>query len=336
MKRDYWPTDEWKKSSKGFSEKDIIELESSLKKGYNNIAGIVVVKNGYIQYENYFNGHNKHEKYSQASVTKSVLSSLIGIAMKDNSIKTLDEKVLNYFPEYKTDNIVKRDVRVLDLITCVAPYPFESRNEPIGDLIDSPNWMNYSLDILADDKGRRTFKYSTIGTHILSGILTKATGFSAREYANNNLFNKIGLDIIPNYEMESYDARYIFGKKARGWQHDPQLYSIGGYGLNLTPREMAKFGFLYLNNGIWNDEIILPINWVEESTTKTKYDYGYLWWLYKYGDINAYCAMGTGGRCICVIPEMDTVISIVSDYIPKARNRWIFIKKNILPILEKL
>lgn len=334
MIRDYWPTDDWKLSSKGLSEKDIIDLENTIRKNYSNIAGIVITQNGYIKYENYYNGHNKDEKYPVASVTKSVLSSLIGIAMKNNSIKTLDEKVLNYFPEYITDNTIKKDIRILDLLSCVAPYPFESINEPIGELIDSTNWMKYSLNMLAADKGRRTFKYSTIGTHIVSGILTKATGFSAREYANENLFNKIGMDNIPFYEMDNFTAQFIFGKKARGWLYDPQDYTIGGYGLNLTPREMAKFGFLYLNNGIWNGVEVLPKNWVEESTTKTKYDYGYLWWLFKYDDMDVYCAMGTGGQCICVVPDMDVVISIVSDYIPKARNRWIFIKNNILPKLK--
>ncbi|WP_099202933.1 serine hydrolase domain-containing protein [Miniphocaeibacter massiliensis] len=334
MQRDYWPTDDWKFSSKGFTEEEQQNLESNIEKGFKNIAGIVVVKNGYIKYEKYFNGHNKEQKYSVASVTKSVLSSLIGISMKDGYIKTLDEKILNYFPDYKTDNPIKKDIRILDLLTCVAPYPFESINEPIGELIDSSHWMKYSLNILAANKGRRTFKYSTIGTHILSGVLTKSSGFTAREYANKELFNKIGIDIIPNFKMESYTANYIFGKNARGWQHDPQNYTIGGYGLSLTPREMAKFGFLYLNNGVWNGVKVLPNNWVEESTTKLKYDYGYLWWLYKYEDIDAYCAMGTGGRCICIIPKMDTVISIVSDYIPKARNRWIFIKKYILPLLK--
>ncbi|MDL2310729.1 beta-lactamase family protein [Peptostreptococcaceae bacterium OttesenSCG-928-C18] len=334
MQRDYWPTNGWKFSNNQFTEEEQQNLDKVIENGFNNIAGIVVVKDGYIKYEKYFNGHTKDQKYSIASVTKSILSSLIGIAMKDGYIKTLDEKVLHYFLNYRTDNSVKKDIRILDLLTCVAPYPFESINEPIEELIDSPNWMKYSLDSLAADKGRRTFKYSTIGTHILSGVLTKASGLMAREYANRKLFSKIGMNIIPNYKMESYTAEYIFGKTARGWQHDPQNYTIGGYGLSLTPREMAKFGFLYLNNGIWDRMKILPDNWVEESTTKTKYDYGYLWWLYKDDDINAYCAMGTGGRCICVIPKLDAVVSIVSDYIPKARNRWIFIKKHILPLLK--
>lgn len=335
MKRDYWPTKDWKISKNQFTEEEKFNLENIIKKEYKNIAGIVVVKDGYIKYENYFNGHKKDEKYAMASVTKSVLSSLIGIAMKNKSIKTLDEKVLNFFPEYKTSNPVKKDIRLIDLLTCVAPYPFESINEPIDKLIDSPNWMKYSLDILADDKGRRTFKYSTIGTHIVSGILTKATGLTAREYANKELFNKIGMDIIPPYKMKDYTPNFIFGRHTRGcWLNDPQYYTIGGYGLNLTPREMAKFGFLYLNKGVWNGIKVLPDNWVEESTTKAKYDYGYLWWLFQYEGMNSYCAMGTGGRCICVVPEMDTLVAIVSDYIPKARNRWIFIKKHILPILK--
>lgn len=334
MNRDYWPTKNWEFSNEKFSNSEIEKLHLKIQNGYSNIAGIVVVQNGYIKYEDYFHNHNEAEKFPVASVTKTIISSLFGIALKNKDIVSLDEKILNYFPEYNTDNNVKKDIRIKDLITMTAPFPFETIDEPIDKLVYSKDWMKYSLDILASDKGRRTFKYSTIGTHILSGVLTKATGFSAREYANKELFNKIGMSIIPFYKMSGFTFEDVFGERAKGWLYDPQYYTVGGYGITLSPRDMAKFGYLYLNNGIWNNIKIFPSNWVKESTTKEKYDYGYLWWLYRDKDIESYCAMGTGGHCICVIPKLDAVVSIASDYAPRARNRWIFIKKNIIPLLK--
>ena len=110
------------------------------------------------------------------------------------------------------------------------------------------------------------FKYSTASAHLLSAILTRVTGTSTREFANKFLFTQIGIDSINEYPMSSYGYDDLFGKRVKGWVHDPNNITTGGWGLTLTVREMARFGQLYLNNGFWNGKQIISQDWIAKST----------------------------------------------------------------------
>lgn len=103
-----------------------------------------------------------------------------------------------------------------------------------------------------------TFKYSTAGAHLLSAIIIRSTGKSAREFANEYLFKPIGMKEIPHYEMKSFGFDDLFGKHVRGWVNDPDGNLTGGWGLTQTSRDMARFGYLYLNDGTWNNQQIIP------------------------------------------------------------------------------
>ncbi|MGM1047420.1 MAG: serine hydrolase domain-containing protein [Bacillota bacterium] len=338
MKRNYWPTTEWQTVDPATLRMDsekLSELEPIIKSEYSNINGIVVVRNGSIAYERYYNGYGPDDAHHVASVTKSIISALIGIAIDAGYIKSVDQKVLEFFPEYVPGaaDRQKREITIRHLLTMTAPYPFEDWHEPLDKMCMQPDWVKYTLDMLGQKGNIGAFKYSTAGAHLLSAIITRSTGKSAREFAGERLFKPIGMKEIPDYEMKSFGFEDLFGKNVRGWVKDQDGISTGGWGLTLTPRDMARFGFLYLNRGIWDDGQIISGTWIDESTTMNPNNYGYLWWLREEDGVSAFSALGDGGNVICCIPEKDLVVAIASEFIVDPRDRWTLIKECVIPAI---
>lgn len=338
MRRDYWPTVEWKNATPetvGMDSEEFLLLDPMIQSQYGNLNGIVVVRKGYIVHEKYYHRKGPADKHNIASVTKTITSALIGMAIDAGYIKSVDERVLDFFPEYVPDatDRRKREITIRHLLTMTAPFPFKNRHEPLDRMRRQPDWVKYALDMLGQGGRIGTFKYSTAGAHLLSAILTRATGKCACDFANEHLFRPIGMKEIPYNDMQSYDLEDVFGRRVKGWIHDPNGNSTGGWGLTLTLRDMARFGFLYLNDGIWNGKQIISKRWINESTTMNKNKYGYLLWLHQEDDIFAYIAMGDGGNMICCIPGKDLVVAITSKIISKPRDRWQLIEKHIIPAL---
>lgn len=336
MQRSYEPTTEWQTADPtclGMDPAKLSELEPMIKSEYSNINGIVVVRHGSIAYERYYNGYGPDVVHHVASVTKSIISALIGIAIDNGYIKHVDQKVLEFFPEYVSEaaDRQKREITIRHLLTMTAPYPFEDWHEPLDKMCMQPDWIKYTLDMLGQRGSIGTFKYSTAGAHLLSAIITRSTGKSAREFANERLFGPIGMKEIPDYEMKSFGFEDLFGKNVKGWVHDPNGISTGGWGLTLTPRDMARFGSLYLNHGIWNNNQIVSPQWIDDSTAMNPNYYGYLWWLREEDGVLAYLALGDGGNVICCIPDKNLVVAIASEFMMNPRDRWTLIKECLLP-----
>ncbi|WP_025698891.1 serine hydrolase domain-containing protein [Paenibacillus forsythiae] len=336
MQRNYWPTKEWLSADPaalGMDAELLSELEPVIQSEYSNINGIVVARNGYIAYEKYNHGYGPDDPHHVASVTKSIISALIGIAIDAKYIKSTDQKVLDFFPEYvpATADRQKREITIRHLLTMTAPYPFEDWHEPLDKLCIEPDWVKYTLDMLGQQGSIGAFKYSTAGAHLLSAIITRSTGTSAREFANERLFKPVGMKEIPDYEMNSFGFEDLFGKAVKGWVKDPGGNSTGGWGLTLTPRDMARFGVLYLNHGIWDNSQIIPGTWIDETTAMNPHHYGYLWWLREEDGVCAYLALGDGGNVICCIPDKNLVIAIASEFALNARDRWTLIKECVIP-----
>lgn len=314
------------------SEK-LSELESMIKSDHSNINGIVVVRNGSIAYERYYNGYGPDDTHHVASVTKSVISVLIGIAIDAGYIQNVDQKVLDFFPEYVPNAAEKQEITIRHLLTMTVPYPFEDWHEPLDKLCQQPDWVTYTLDMLGKKGKLGDFKYSTAGAHLLSAIITRSTGKSARKFANERLFKPIGMKEIPDYEMKSFGFEDLFGKNVKGWVKDPKGNSTGGWGLTLTTRDMTRFGLLYLNGGMWDNNQIISKTWIDESTMINPNHYGYLWWVHEEDGIFAYLARGDGGNVICCIPEKDLVVAIASEFIFNPRDRWTLIKECVIPVV---
>lgn len=342
MHRNYWPTIDWQTSDPatlGIDAEQLSELEAKIKSDYSNINGIVVVRNGYIAYEQYYNGYGPKDLHHVASVTKSIVSALIGIAIDAGYIKHVDQKVLDFFPDYVPDdpaaNLQKREITIRHLLTMTAPYAFEDWHEPLEQMCMLPDWVKYTLDILGQQGTIGSFKYSTAGAHLLSAIITRSTGKSAREFANERLFKPIGMKEITDYEMRSFEFDDLFGVNVKGWVEDPNRITTGGWGLTLSPRDMARFGILYLNHGKWENNQIISETWIEESTAMNPNYYGYLWWLREEDGVYTYSALGDGGNVICCIPEKDLVVTIASEFTLHPLDRWPLIKDCIIPsVLE--
>ncbi|WP_075307721.1 serine hydrolase domain-containing protein [Bacillus wiedmannii] len=307
------------------------KLDQIIQEEYENMNGMLVVRKGNVIFEKYYNGHGSDDAFHIASVTKTITSALIGLCVDKGYIKSVDQRVIEFFPEY---NVNSSEITVRHLLTMTAPHPFVDWQEPLEELCTQQDWIQYTLNRIGNGGEIGSFKYSSAGAHILSAIITNATGKNAREFANEYLFQPLGMREIPNYKMKAFGFDDLFGKDVKGWVHDPNGISTGGWGLTLTVRDMAKFGQMYLNEGIHNGKQILSKSWIKESTEMNQNQYGYLWWLREEDGIFSYCAMGDGGNMICCVPEKDLVVVIASEVMPNARDRWELIKGCILPYLK--
>jgi CubicO group peptidase (beta-lactamase class C family) len=320
-----------------------IWLEKIINNSYNNTAGIIVLKNGKTLYENYFNEYTAGDAVHVASVTKSIFSALIGIAIENGHIKSIDQKVLDFFPDYSIPSGEKtiQSVTIKSMLTMTAPYKYKL--EPYEEFFASDNWIKAALDLLGGKGQAGQFMYSAIvGTHILSGILVKATGQSVFDFATEKLFSPLEIHVGHNVVLHNKEEHIAFfqDKNASGWVADPQGVNTAGWGLTLTPMDMAKIGQLYLDGGIWKDKQIIPAWWIDESTKEHSrcsqwgnLPYGYLWWIIDDKE-HIYAALGDGGNVIYVNRKNKMVVSIASISMPRAKDRIKLIKEYIEPMFE--
>lgn len=315
------------------------DLETLVNRDYDNIAGMVLFKDGKTLYENYFNGCNADSRIHIFSVTKSIISILIGIAMDKGCIKDPDQKVLDFFPEYEIKKREKtiQHITLENLLTMTAPYKYKSN--PYTKYFTSADWVKFSLDLLGGKEQAGKFRYAPlIGPDILSGILVNATGQSVFDFAQENLFGPLGITVEKNITFHSKEEQLSFYKATdiSGWAADSAGINAAGWGLTLSSMDMAKIGQLYLDGGVWNNRQIVSANWIEASTREhsrweqLNLPYGYLWWIHE----NGFAAMGDGGNIIYVNTQKGIVISIASLFKPKVKDRIELIQKYIEPFFE--
>ncbi len=315
-------------------------IEHVIKKDYANMTGIIVFKDDDAVYEQYFNGCTADMAIHVFSVTKSVVSILIGIAIDKGFIKSTEQKVLDFFPDYKIKRGEKtiQTISIETMLTMTAPYKF--RSAPYTKYFTSEDWVKAALDLLGGKKPIGEFRYAPlIGPDILSGILAKSTGQAVLDFAKEHLFAPLGIAVAANITFETKEEQLAFNKTKgiSGWVADPKGINTAGWGLTLTAMDMAKIGQLYLNGGKWNGNQIVSAKWVEESLkehsrwAEINLPYGYLWWI---GVGNGYAAMGDCGNVIYVNPNKNIVVSVASLFKPTAKDRIELITEYIEPIFE--
>jgi CubicO group peptidase (beta-lactamase class C family) len=303
--RKVWPTTEWKVSSleehcldRASVEKAVWYLEQS-----GNYNSLVIIRHGELVYEKYFTRFLTYERRVQVfSVTKSYLSALVGIAMDQGQLDSLDHKVIEYFPEYfypTTDPRMKQ-VTLRHLLTMSAGFHWVQNMETQNQWMKTGNMVDASINWKFRDTPGTVFNYSNADAELLSAILTKIVGEPLRTYAQRNLFSPMG---IP--------------EKNWGWGMDDQGYYYGASGMTLRPRDIARFGYLYLNQGYWDGKQVISEEWVRQSTTKQidayLMDYGYLWWVGHNTDQPSFEAHGSRGQYLLVIPSLDMVVAVNGD-----------------------
>lgn len=321
--------------------KKITELEDKILNDYSNIAGIVVSKDGRVNYEKYFNNCTPQSRIHVYSVTKSILSLLIGIAMDKGYIKDVNQKILDFFPEYNVtkNEAVIQNITLKNLLTMTAPYKYRD-NVPYTEYFTSSDWVKFSLDQLGGREQIGTFRYTPlIGPDILSGILVKATGASVFDFASEHLFSPLDITVERPIVFHSKEEQFAFNESTTisGWVADQAGVNAGGWGLTLSPVDMAKIGQLYLNDGIWEEKQIVSAKWMDESMSEHSFwdeqglSYGYLWWIVDTQE-KACAAMGDGGNVIYFNKKKNLVISIASLFAPYVSDRIELIKNFIEPL----
>lgn len=319
----YWPTEEWRTSTpeeQGMSSGKLVELFEKLEETSHPIEGLIIIRNGYIVAEHYPRIYKVDTQHPINSVTKSIMSSIVGIAIEEGVIKSIDEKILTYFPELEIENAdpKKNDMTIRQFLTFTSglDWPELDKGNSVKlwrEFETTSDTTKYVLSkpILENQIGK--FNYNTGESHVLSNIIQNQTGQKTSEYAEEKLFSKIGVT-------------------SATWS-EAQGVSKGGYGMQMVPRDMARFGYLYLNKGEWDGEQIVPSDWVVASTSPQTETgraggehYGYNFWLTKTkAGYDEYSAMGDRGQYIIVVPELNLIViqtasaygklNIIEDYI---------------------
>lgn len=302
-----WPTENWQTSTpeeQGMDSQLLADMLTYIHDEDINIHSVLVIRNGYLVTEAYMAPYDETTLHELRSCTKSFISALMGIAIEQGMIEGVDQLMLDYFPGRTIANLdeTKQGITLDNLLTMSAGFDWSGDiMEPImNEMAQSPDWLQFVLDRPIVTEPGIEFLYNSGGSNLLAAIIEESTGMSALDYAQQNLFDPLGIT-----QLE--------------WAQDPQGHTSGGYGLRLTPRDMAKFGYLYLNNGLWDGKQIVPAEWATDSTTKhidagpLSDGYGYHWWVDKNG---YYMALGYGGQYIIVKPDLNLVVVFTSGLVP--------------------
>jgi CubicO group peptidase (beta-lactamase class C family) len=311
--RDYWPTDGWRYSTpeeEGMDNDTLNDMMNLIEEEEYPIHSVLVIKNGYAVFEEY-----PHQYYPAShlkllhSVSKSFTSTLIGIAIEQGLLCGVNETVLSFFPEYVIANPDPRkdSMTIEDLLTMTAglewyeqgvPYEYGSGNSQM-EMMASPDSVQYVLDRPMSHTPGEHWAYSAGASILLGAIVQQVANQTTEEFAEEFLFEPLGFGFSNWLEVSG------------GWCNAPS-------GLYLTTRDIAKLGFLYLNNGTWNGTQILPSDYVSNATEPieipnsfgSEFDYGWHWWIR--ADLGIYYAWGRHGQKIMVAPEYDLVVAFTA------------------------
>jgi len=303
----YWPTEGWLTSTPEDQGMDSERLAAALdllqehREEYH-IHSLLIIRHGYVVADVYFYPFAPDMMHDLASVTKSFTSTLIGIAIDKGYIESIEQPVLDIFPERSVanDGAEKRAMTVKNLLTMRSGFECISEDEAgtVGggtqaEMMESPDWVQFTLDLPMSDEPGECFNYCNSGAHLLSAAIQETTGLSSLAFAQKHLFEPLGISDVT-------------------WPADPQGNNHGWGDLYLMPHDMAKLGYLYLHKGLWDGQQVLSPAQVTAATsfqTNTYLsfaDYGYLWWLTPSGEY--YYADGRDGQRIFVFPDKDMVV----------------------------
>ncbi|MFC1535711.1 serine hydrolase domain-containing protein [Candidatus Neomarinimicrobiota bacterium] len=301
----------------GLNGKALEWLVEDIEEGdYGEVRSLVVMRNDRVVLEEYFQGYEQDDLHSLYSITKSVLSALFGIAVEQGYISSLDEKIWGYFDEYEPipdTEVWKASITIRHLLSMSAGLDWNELEVPYSDpsnifeLWDqAEDEIQFVLDRPLVDQPGTVVNYNSGLSQLLSIILTKNTGQSASDFAAENLFNHLGIE------------DWI-------WSSLNDSVSNGGWGLQLQPVDLAKFGQLYLQQGRWEGVQVVPEDWVATSTDSLGVmsiwtNYGYQWWRYgsrmveagMLDSVGIYFGLGYSGQYLWVIPYYNMVAAVTA------------------------
>ncbi len=307
--------------------------QPALKKTINNIAtvnpkldGIVIARHGKLIIDQYFNGYAPAKLHKIWSITKAISGTLLGI-LSDKGLLSVQDSIYKYLKHYITDTLVSaRNITIEHLITMTSGLEWVELGGPKSagfQLAYSNNWIEFTLSQPEVNPAGEIFNYSTGNTILLAPIIKDVTNKQASAFAKTHLFNPLG---ITHFE---WDTQSEFWTKTQGGElpgakrptaieyHQPYASLTNtGSGLRMRPRDLCKFGQLYLNNGKWNDQQIVSKSWIKASTHPHygNTEYGYHWRLMTFDDEPCHYATGFGLQRIFVFPKLDLVVVMVQHH----------------------
>ena len=261
-----------------------------------NVYSIIIIRNGFIVTEWYDDSHGKNSLFRVYSASKSIASALIGIAIDKGFIDGVNELVLDFFPEKNISNLdpLKESITIEHLLTMTTGlnwpenYPNSDPRKITHEWRASYDWVQFVLDRPMLFPPGLVFNYNTGASYLLTAILERTTNMSTLDFANKYLFGPLSI-------------------KDAFWMVDPQGIAQGGNGLLINSRDMAKIGYLYLKEGVWEGKRIISSSWIKSSTTsKTIVEYGYQWWIRP--EYELYRASGYGTQQINVFYKKDLIV----------------------------
>lgn len=308
--RDYWPTDGWRNTTpqeQGMNNDTLYDMLDVIDTQDYPIRSIFIVKDGYVVFEEYLSDNfPATRRHLLHSVTKSFTGTLIGIALQQGLLAGINETVLDFFTDYEVANPTPRKDRMTieDLLTMTAGFEWDEWSSSYEDaesntllvMASAPDCIQFVLDRpMAYEPGEH-WTYNGGATNLLGAIIPEISGRTTLQFARQHLFEPLGFTGSDWYMMNG------------GW------YNCHG-GLKLATQDIAKLGFLYLNNGNWNGTQILSEEFVTNATTPIdlkpyadeSYGYGWQWWTRS--DLGIYFAWGRHGQKIMVSPEHDMVVA---------------------------
>ena len=300
-----WPTEDWPTSApeeQGMDSQMLADMLETIEEQSYDIDSVAVVRHGYMVVDATVHPFEPGSRHIIYSCTKSVISALVGIAIDKGYVEGVNQPVLDFFPERAAANLdANKETMTLEHaltmatgLKCQDSYLYRWRG--LNQMRQSQDWVQFMLDLPMSEEPGTRFEYCNGASFLLSAIIQETTGMNALAFANEHLFGPLGI-----IDVE--------------WSSNPQGISIGWSDLHLTPHDMAKIGYLYLNEGWWDGEQVVSAKWVKASTREhisaTLEDgYGYQWWI---DDSGFYMALGYAGQFIFVVPDKDMVVAFVSD-----------------------
>jgi CubicO group peptidase (beta-lactamase class C family) len=293
--------DGWRSSTpedQGMDSQKLAELIDYIQQEQLDLHSVTIIRNGYVVADAAIYPFEGGGKHNLKSVTKSVISALIGIAIEQGHIDGLDQPVLSFFPDRAVANLdARKEAMTLEDVLKMATGlecrdSFKYRWQGAYLMMQSDDWVQHVLDLpMLEEPGTR-FEYCNGATLLLSAIIQETTGMTAAEFAEQHLFTPLGIDDVI-------------------WPANPQGVTVGFSELRMRPHDMAKIGYLFLQDGQWDGRQIIPASWVAASTTNHIAalglgggDYGYQWWVDQ--DV-VYSARGHAGQYIFVVPDSQLV-----------------------------
>lgn len=349
-----WPTNAWERSlpaEQGMNPAQLKSLNADIRSGrFGYIDRMVVVRNGYLvvderydqdyraasrgrtsalgcgwesctddltphqwafnylhpDYHPYYRGRDVH---SLQSVTKSVAVTVIGVAIQRGDIAGVDTDVLSFFEDYDLSGIDPglRQATLRDLLTMTLGIEWHEQDRPLNEtnttlqLEFSDDWIQFTLDQPMDAAPGEKWAYSSGGSHLMSGVIKNATGVFIDDYARDHLFGPLGIEDFH-------------------WKTTPRGYPDTEGGLYLEALQLARIGYLYLNDGMWDGERLLPEGWVDAATARqvdrvnsAGWGYGYQWWRLDQNGVAVWAGLGFGGQFLLVIPDYQ-LIGVVNSW----------------------